>query len=83
VDDSGVAMVRTVISLDEKDKRWLDRQAARRKVAMTALVREAVGLLRREESVRGRPSGDVIERTRGIWRRGDGLAWQNRLRDDW
>jgi hypothetical protein len=76
-------MVRTVISLDESDKAWLDRQSARRKVAMTELVREAVGLLRRAEETRSRSPGDVLERTRGIWRRGDGLAWQNRMRDDW
>lgn len=76
-------MVRTVISLDDDDKAWLDRQAARRKVAMTALVREAVALLRRKEAARSPSGGDVLERSRGIWRRGDALAWQNRMRDAW
>lgn len=76
-------MVRTVISLDEGDKDWLDRQAARRKVAMTSLVREAIALLRREEAARSRGGADVLERSRGIWKRGDGLEWQNRMRDAW
>ena len=25
----------------------------------------------------------LLRRTRGIWRRGDGLAWQRKLRDEW
>lgn len=76
-------MVRTVIALDEEDKTWLDRQAARRKVPMTELVREAVRLLRRHERVSGPSPDDLLDRTRGIWRRGDGLRWQNRIRDEW
>jgi hypothetical protein len=76
-------MVRTVISLDERDKKWLDRQAARRNVARTALLREAIALLRREAVVRPRSHRDVVERTRGIWKRGDALVWQNGLRDAW
>jgi hypothetical protein len=75
--------VRTVVALDQDDKAWLDRQAARRRVPMTELVREAVHLLRRHERASGRGEEDLIERTRGIWRRGDGLRWQNRLRDEW
>lgn len=76
-------MVRTVVSLDERDRRWLDRQAARRNVARTALLREAIALLRRESRCRARGGDDVLERTSGIWQRGDALVWQNRLRDAW
>jgi hypothetical protein len=25
----------------------------------------------------------LLERTRGIWKRGDGLAWQKKLRGEW
>lgn len=35
-------MVRTVISLDPDDKRWLDSKAREEKVAMTEVVRRAV-----------------------------------------
>lgn len=76
-------MVRTVISLEESDKAWLDRQSSLRKVSMTDLLREAVALLRGQEAARSRSDRDILERTRGIWRRGRGLAWQNRLRDEW
>lgn len=37
----------------------------------------------REES-RNLPSlTTALARTAGLWRQGDGLAWQNRLRDEW
>ena len=26
---------------------------------------------------------DLLRRTSGIWKHGDGLAYQNRLRDEW
>jgi hypothetical protein len=43
-------MVRTVVSLDERDKEWLDRKAREQGVTTTTLVRQAVrdGNRRRE-----------------------------------
>lgn len=76
-------MVRTVISLDEKDKAWLDAKAAEEKVSMTALVRRAVKLLRQSERASGRPFEDLLERTSGMWKKGDGLEWQRSKRDEW
>ncbi len=74
-------MVRTVISLDEEDKRWLDERAEREGVPMTELVRRAVRLLRASES---EPSfEELLESVRGTWTRGDGLEWQTRLRQEW
>lgn len=73
--------VRTLVALDAEDKAWLDRHAARRRVPMTQLVREAVSLLRQHEQRRA--PGDILDRTRGLWTHGDGLDWQRRLRDEW
>lgn len=76
-------MVRTVVALAEEDKAWLDRQARSQRLPMTELIRRAVVLLRE----RGRPEGesldDLLMQTSGLWRQGDGLAWQRRLRDEW
>ncbi len=74
-------MIRTVVSLDEDDKRWLDRRAEEEGVPMTELVRRAVRRLRAEDE---RPTFDeVVEASRGIWKHGDGLAWQEKLRGEW
>jgi hypothetical protein len=76
-------MKRTVISLDDRDKAWLDEAAAREGAPATELVRRAVKLLREQESVQRQPLGDLLRRTRGLWRGGDGLEYQTRLRDEW
>jgi hypothetical protein len=76
-------MPRTVISLPDDDKRWLDEQAALAGVPMTALVREAVRLLRAERAREATPLDALLDETSGIWTQGDGLAWQEGLRDEW
>lgn len=76
-------MIRTVISLNDSDKRWLDQQAALQHVPMTEVVRQAVQTLR---SVRQQSSEDfqaLLDSTLGIWRHGDGLIWQQNARDEW
>ena len=75
-------MPRTVIDFDKENKTWLDQQAAARRMPMAELVRQAVRDFRiREQS---RPSlTDVLQRTSGIWRGGDGLDYQQRMRRDW
>ncbi len=76
-------MVRTVISLDESDKRWLDQQAALQHVPMTEVVRQAVQALRAARQQNGDDFQTLLAGTAGIWRHGDGLAWQQNARDEW
>lgn len=77
-------MVRTVISLDPELKAWLDKKAKESGKPMTAVVREALAEYRADQTARSRPSRpELLERTRGIWKQGDGLAWQRKLRDEW
>ena len=77
-------MPRTLINLDPDDKAWLDREARKRHVPMTELVRRAIRSYRIREESGARPSlQTALSRTAGIWRNGDGLAWQTRLRDEW
>lgn len=77
-------MARTLINLPEDDKNWLDREARSRRVSMAELVRDAVRKYRVQQESLEHPSlHAALTRTRGIWRQGDGLAWQQRLRDDW
>lgn len=77
-------MPRTLINLEDGDKRWLDREARKRHVPMTQMVREAVREYRaRSQSLARRDLQGELERTAGIWRGGDGLAHQNRMRKEW
>jgi len=77
-------MVRTVISLDPEEKAWLDEKARETGKPMTAVVREAVARYRVQDTKRKKPPlGALLESSRGIWKRGDGLAWQRKLRGEW
>jgi hypothetical protein len=76
-------MPRTVISLEPDDKRWLDDRAKRDGIPMTEVVRRAIRRLREEERA---PSGRLerlLRQTRGVWKKGDGLRYQLRIREEW
>lgn len=75
-------MVRTVVSLDPEDKAWLDRKARQEGVPMTEIVRQAVRQLR-ERSESAPRMERLLEKTRGMWKGDDGLAYQRRLRREW
>lgn len=76
-------MIRTVISLDNEEKSWLDKQALARKVPMTRLVREAVRLYKEKTEARNTPIKELLGATKGIWKKGDGLTYQRRIRAEW
>ncbi len=77
-------MPRTIINLGNDDKRWLDEQARQRRVSMTSLVAEAVSEYRVRQEATDRPDLQAtLNDTSGLWRHGDGLDWQQRMRDEW
>lgn len=74
-------MVKTVVSLDDDDKRWLDKRARSEGLPMTELVRRAVRLYREAEE---QPSfAELVQTVRGTWKHGDGLRWQRAIREEW
>ena len=77
-------MPRTIISLSDEDKVWLDRQARAERVPMTELVRRAVREYRGRHDAGG-PSRlqELLGRTSGCWTHGDGLRYQDAARDEW
>jgi hypothetical protein len=77
-------MIRTVISLDPDDKAWLDRRAEEENVTMTQIVRTAVQRYREEVEAPALPTFEqLLARTAGLWKREDGLAYQQRVREEW
>lgn len=75
-------MIRTVVSLPEDDKRWLDAEAGRKGVSMTEVVRLAVSRLR-AETRRARTFDNLLKTTAGIGTGEDGVALQKKLRKEW
>ena len=77
-------MIRTVISLDEEIKEWLDQQAREEDISAAELIRTAVRKYRDEKRREAAPPlKDLLKQTSGIWKRGAGLAYQRRLRKEW
>lgn len=75
-------MARTLMTLDDQAKAWLAKRARAERVSMSEIVRRAVDRLRAEyERTQALTQG--LQQTAGIWKHGDGLDWQKRLRDEW
>lgn len=77
-------MVRIVISLDPEEKAWLDDRARWSGKPMSTVVREALAQYRAQDGGRMEPAlATLLDDTHGIRKRGDGLAWQKKLRGEW
>jgi hypothetical protein len=73
-------MTRMLISLEENDRRWLEQTAQEAGVPMSEVVRRAI---RQAQEDGQKPLKDLLASTKGLWRRGDGLRYQRRVRKDW
>jgi hypothetical protein len=73
-------MLRTIISLESDDKKWLDEESARTGLPRAEIVRLSIRYMRldREKSFE-----NLLTETRGTWKEGDGLAYQERIRSEW
>jgi DNA-binding transcriptional regulator YiaG len=76
-------MIRTVISLSEDDKRWLDRQAKQQQTTLANLIRQAVKQMRQTSELQEPSFEHLLASTQGIWEEGDGLSYQQALREEW
>ena len=74
---------RTIISLPNPQKLWLEDIARREGVAMTAVVRDAVAHYQQHLAVPFADFASLGSRLQGTWKRGDGLTWQTQMRDEW
>ncbi len=73
-------MTRTIISLEDDDKKWLDEEARRSGLPKSAIVRLSIRYMRldREKSFE-----NLLHQPSGTWKEGDGLAYQESLRSEW
>jgi hypothetical protein len=73
-------MTRMLISLGENDRLWLKQQAKETGVPMSEVVRQAI---RQAQESEQKSMKDLLESTKGLWRQGDGLRYQRRIRKEW
>jgi hypothetical protein len=73
-------MTRMLISLEENDRRWLEQRSQEAGVPMAEVVRQAI---RQAQESGQKPMKELLASTQGLWRQGDGLRYQVRIRKDW
>ena len=77
-------MQRTIVSFDPSEKAWLDHEAKTKRVPMTEIVRRAVDHYRQTIENQKKPKlAELLKKTAGTWKQGDGLNYQKKLREEW
>ncbi len=72
---------RTIITLPEEDKLWLQSYSRVHGISLAEAVRQGVQKLRIAEQQELYRS--LVRNTRGIWHKGDGLKYQESIRSEW
>lgn len=72
---------RTIITLSMEEKSWLEKHSRATGISMAETIRKGIARLMEQES----PSvyQEVLKSTSGIWKKGDGLKYQDKLRKEW
>ncbi|MEW6666023.1 MAG: hypothetical protein AB1512_12480 [Thermodesulfobacteriota bacterium] len=73
--------VRTIITLSEEDKSWLEGYSRATGISVAEAIRRSIVRLKAQEGKSAYQ--DLVSQTRGIWKRGDGLTYQKKLRSEW
>ncbi len=71
----------TIISLSEETKAWLESYCKTNNISMAEAVRKGIFYLQIEEEKTNYKQ--LLEKTKGLWKKGDGLRYQVQLRSDW
>ena len=72
---------RTIITLSDKDKAWIESYSKASGISMAEAIRQGITQLREREETN--VFQRLVEETRGIWRKGDGLTYQEKIRSEW
>jgi hypothetical protein len=80
-------MIRTIISIDDDEKHWLDLKAKEQGTTMTEVVRQAIRQYRmggRKTAGQGKTYAEILKLSKGTWSQGDAVEWVRKLRaDEW
>jgi len=76
-----MATRRIIISLPDADKVWLEGYSKVHKISVAEAIRQGIGELKKSQ--RQQTYQQLIERTRGVWKMGDGLEYQEKVRAEW
>ena len=76
-----MASKRTIITLPQEDKEWLEGYSKAHKVSVAKAIRKGIEKLKETDGLQTYRA--LVEKTRGVWKRGDGLRYQVNMRSEW
>ncbi len=68
---------RIIITIADEDKLWLGGYAKAHKISVAEAIRQGISLLKKEQWQKA--YHELVESTCGIWKKGDGLAYQGEM----
>lgn len=75
-------MVRTIVSLEEADKRWLDRYSGRHGLSTAEAIRQAIKDF--QKRAQGEDYRRALKDTAGLLRgKDDSVPFVRKIRDEW
>jgi hypothetical protein len=72
---------RTIITIPEREKRWLVTYSNLHGVSMAEAIRKGILYLKKAESQESYKK--LVQSTSGIWQHGDALDYQQKIRSEW
>ena len=72
---------RTIITLPEEDKQWLEGYGKAHGVSVSEAIRQ--GIKKLKENTYDETYSILVKKTGGLWKKGNGLDYQNKIRDEW
>ena len=76
-----MANKRTIITIPEEDKRWLESYSSLHRVSVAEAIRQGIRRLKEAELYENYQT--LVQNTKGIWKKGDGLTYQKKMRAEW
>ena len=76
-----MASVRTIITLSEEDKKWLESYSNLHHISVAEAIRRGIRKLKEAEFYENYQT--LVLNSKGLWKEGDGLAYQKQLRSEW
>ena len=74
--------LRTVVDIPPLERAWLDKKAKEQGISMAQALRQTVKAAREAEQKHA-AFLRLMDKVKGTWTHGDGLAWQKKLRAEW
>ena len=76
-----MASKRIIISIPDEDKLWLEGYSKVHNISLAEAIRQGIGQLKK--NLRHLTYQKLVERTCGLWKQGDGLDYQRKIRGEW